>query len=159
MRINAYEFQATVAKLLAEGMSTGDVWQQYKGSRKELGHLCGGSPSANQYADQIQKAIAAIRDEKDEAEELGPLAAAGFALKFRSIALAANLCTGLMSLEPATVTDLEDIQDSWQRLQNKVDAASLGDADLLLDGAYKAEIDALYGVKEAKEPTGEPDAG
>lgn len=151
MKINQYQLQIELFNAIKAGTSEVDLWDNLRVRKEELKHLLGGNPSSDEYKAQLKNACAAIRKEVQEADDMGVFSKRSLEFRFQEIDIAGQVLTDLMDLDPANVTDADDIRDSYLRLQGKADQASLRDCDTLLDGAYADAIDKLYGKPEVKD--------
>ncbi len=151
MKINAYQLQQEIFTKVAGGLTKSELWDDLRQRKEELRHLCdGGNPSHDQYRQELSTVAASIRERVSQAAELGPFAQADLRLQFKAIDLAGRVCADVMELSPDTITDIEDIRDSYQRLSQSVTQNGLRDCDLVLDGKYTEEIDTIYGKPEVK---------
>jgi hypothetical protein len=148
MKINTYQLQIELFEAIQAGTSPQDQWDSLRVRREELKHLLGGNPSDKEYRKQLENACSNIRREVKEAEELGKFSQKSLQFRFDEIRLGGQILAALMELDPANITEADEIRKAYTELQGQVGQRQLRECDLLLDGAYTECVDALYGKSE-----------
>ena len=149
-KTNSYEFQSEVFTKIADGVSNSDIMKDLTSRRDALQHLFAdkhGKCSHDQFKTQAGQLVGNIRTRFEEAPGEGAFSVAGLKLQHRSQILAGRILRALSDLTPANLTEVDDIAESYKRLSQGINLASLKDAagTPQLNGQFNAEVSALYG--------------
>jgi hypothetical protein len=148
MKINTYQLQIELFEAIQAGTSHEDLMASLGKRKEELKHLLGGNPAHKEYRKLLDDACTSIRREVKEAEELGKFSQKSLQFRFDEIRLGGQILAALMELDPANITEADEIRKAYTELQGQVGQRQLRECDLLLDGAYTECVDALYGKPE-----------